>query len=106
MPDRRTIALLHAIRGCAVGSTTLAVTARQQPDSPTAIDVFSGRQDEALTRGRPPMDRDFVYCPGCSRYSIVLWRRDVGAWECEDCACTLPSDGEDSVWTAPETLAS
>jgi hypothetical protein len=52
------------------------------------------------------MDRDFVYCPGCSRYSIVLWRRDAGAWECEDCSFTLPSDGEDAAWTARETLAS
>jgi ribosomal protein L37AE/L43A len=52
------------------------------------------------------MDRDFVYCPGCSRYSIVLWRRDVGAWECEDCSYSLPSDRKDRVWTAPETLAS
>jgi hypothetical protein len=52
------------------------------------------------------MDRDFVYCPGCSRYSIVLWRRDVGAWECEDCAHTLPSEREDAPWTARETLAS
>lgn len=51
------------------------------------------------------MKRDFVYCPGCTRYSIVHWRTEVGAWQCEDCSLNLPVE-EDDAWTAPETLAS
>ena len=51
------------------------------------------------------MERDFVYCPGCTRYSIVLWKRELGGWECEDCSYTLQLE-EDGAWTASETLAS
>lgn len=51
------------------------------------------------------MERDFVYCPGCTRYSFVRWRRELGGWECEDCSYTLQSE-EASRWTASEMLAS
>ena len=30
------------------------------------------------------MEHDFVYCPRCTRYSIVHWIRRLGQWECED----------------------
>lgn len=51
------------------------------------------------------MDRDFIYCPGCARYSIVQWKRELKGWECEDCTYTQP-DEEHETWMVPETLAS
>lgn len=51
------------------------------------------------------MRRDFIYCPECSRYSIVHWRAEKGQWECEDCMHDIPGEAETS-WTTPETLAS
>ena len=51
------------------------------------------------------MDRDFVYCPGCGRYSVVQFKAELRGWECEDCTCTQPMDEELS-WTIPETLES
>ena len=50
------------------------------------------------------MTHDFVYCPRCSRYSVVHWLRDLGRWQCEDCAYNFPVD--DVSWMAHETLAS
>jgi hypothetical protein len=40
------------------------------------------------------MDRDFVYCPGCARYSIVQFKPELMGWECEDCTYTQPMDEE------------
>ena len=51
------------------------------------------------------MDRDFVYCPGCARYSIVQFKPELRGWECEDCTYTQPMD-EEPVWMASATLAS
>jgi len=51
------------------------------------------------------MEQDFMYCPGCARYSIVHWRRELGGWECEDCSAQLPEE-ESGSWTTPATLAS
>jgi transposase-like protein len=50
------------------------------------------------------MERDFVYCPGCARYSIVHWHQKLGRWECEDCSKQFPTENES--WTPPATLAS
>ncbi len=38
------------------------------------------------------MEHDFVYCPRCTRYSIVHWVWGLGQWECEDCLYKLPKD--------------
>jgi ribosomal protein L37AE/L43A len=40
------------------------------------------------------MKRDFVYCPGCKRYSIVRWVRKLSQWKCEDCTYKLPKLAE------------
>ena len=40
------------------------------------------------------MDHDFVYCPGCARYSIVTFKPELRAWECDDCTYTQPMDEE------------
>lgn len=46
------------------------------------------------------MDRDFVYCPGCARYSIVQLEPELMGWECEDCTYTQPMDEEASCMTS------
>jgi len=51
------------------------------------------------------MEHDFVYCPRCTRYSVVHWQRELGHWECEDCAYHFPQE-EDGSWTTRATLAS
>jgi ribosomal protein L37AE/L43A len=51
------------------------------------------------------MEHDFVYCPGCARYSVVHWQREFGYWECEDCSAQLAKE-ENPSWTTPATLAS
>jgi Zn-finger protein len=50
------------------------------------------------------MDCDFVYCPGCARYSIVRFKPELRGWECEDCTYTQPMD-EDSSEMTSGTLA-
>jgi transposase-like protein len=40
------------------------------------------------------MNYDFVYCPGCARYSIVTFKPELRGWECEDCTYTQPMDEE------------
>jgi len=50
------------------------------------------------------MDRDFVYCPGCARYSIVTYKPELRGWECEDCTYTQPMDEESPALT-PASLA-
>ena len=51
------------------------------------------------------MDRDFVYCPGCARYSIVRFKPELMGWECEDCTYTQPMNEEPS-WMASATPGS
>jgi len=51
------------------------------------------------------MEHDFVYCPRCTRYSVVHWRRERGEWQCEDCAYRFPKV-EEPAWAEPATLAS
>jgi transposase-like protein len=52
------------------------------------------------------MDRDFMYCPGCARYSVVEFKPELRGWECEDCTYTQPMDEEETSWTTAETSAS
>jgi hypothetical protein len=61
--------------------------------------------DAELKRRRRTMDRDFVYCPGCARYSVVQFKPELMGWECEDCTYTQPMD-EEPVWMASATLGS
>ncbi len=51
------------------------------------------------------MRHDFVYCPQCTRYSVVHWQREIDRWQCEDCSYQFPG-GEESSWTTPAALAS
>ncbi len=51
------------------------------------------------------MRHDFIYCPGCTRYSIVCWQVELSAWECEDCGGHIAPE-EDRSSTMHETLAS
>ena len=51
------------------------------------------------------MEHDFVYCPGCTRYSVVHRRGERGRWECEDCSFQFPNS-ERTSWTTPAALAS
>jgi hypothetical protein len=46
---------------------------------------------------------DFVYCPGCRRYSVVHWQGELDRWECEDCLYMFPKEDE-AAWTSPVTL--
>jgi transposase-like protein len=57
------------------------------------------------SREEDPMEHDFVYCPGCTRYSVVHWQRELNQWQCEDCSYRFRSE-EAATWTTPATLAS
>jgi ribosomal protein L37AE/L43A len=59
----------------------------------------------SIHRRTTTMEHDFLYCPGCTRYSIVHRCAERGRWECEDCAFLFPLDGGAS-WTTPAALAS
>ena len=75
--------------------------------------VLTGNEmpgESTTNAGRPAleervMEHDFVYCPRCTRYSVVHWQRELGHWECEDCAYHFPQE-EDGSWTTRATLAS
>ena len=60
------------------------------PPGPGKDPAASGAQNPSCGGGA--MEHDFVYCPRCTRYSIVHWIRGLGQWECEDCSYKPPKE--------------